>query len=1395
MIDFLMISTRSTKRNVIEIYPRFIIRTSSDLMIRGGDFYAIWVEKRGLWSTDEQDALQLIDYELDKYARENEHRFDGTVKVLHMWDAESGMIDRWHKYCQKQMRDSFHMLDEKLIFSNTETSKKDYASKRLNYPLEKGTITAYDKLMSTLYTEEERRKIEWAIGSVVSGESKKLQKFMVLYGAAGTGKSTVLNIIQQLFDGYYSVFSAKALGSASNAFALEAFKRNPLVAIEHDGDLSKIEDNTRINSLVSHEIMSVNEKFKTAYENRFKCFLFMGTNRPVKITDAKSGLIRRLIDVSPSGNKLDPAEYKAAIKQVEFELGAIAYHCQEVYLSNPGMYDDYIPIRMLGASNDFYNFMVDSYPVFKNEDGTTLKAAWEMYKTYCEEAKVSYPLSQRPFKEELKNYFRYYKERLTQKNGTRVRSYYAGFLTEKFEDNIVANRNGPIKPQLISFDCTESLFDKDCSDYPAQYATDEGTPLQKWEKVCSKLSEIDTSKVHYVKVPENHIVIDFDIPDDEGNKSYERNLEEASKWPRTYAELSKSGCGIHLHYIYTGDVNKLSRIYDDHIEVKVFTGKSSLRRKLSKCNNLPISTINSGLPLKGEEKMINFEGVKSEKGLRTLIKRNLNKEIHPGTKPSVDFIYKILEDAYLSDLNYDVTDMRNAVLAFAANSSHQANYCIKLVNKMQFKSEEPSVGAKNDEAKLVFYDVEVFPNLFLVNWKIEGEGKPVVRMINPTPPEIEDLMRFRLVGFNCRRYDNHILYARLMGYTNEQLYHLSQKIINGSPNCFFGEAYNVSYTDVYDFSSKKQSLKKFEIELGIHHQELGLPWDQPVPEELWTRVAEYCDNDVLATEAVFNARKADFTARCILADVAGMTVNDTTNSLTTQIIFGKNRNPQDRFNYRDMGFVPDNEATFAFNSNLVDFGNYYVDEEFTVFNELGQPLFPGYKYDHGKSTYRGEEVGEGGYVYAEPGMYGNVALLDIASMHPSSIVAENLFGDEYTQRFKDILDARIAIKHKDFDKAKTMLNGTLAKYLTDEEAAADLAQALKIAINSVYGLTSAKFDNPFRDTRNKDNIVAKRGALFMINLKHEVQNRGYTVAHIKTDSIKIPDATPEIIDFVMTYGKEYGYTFEHEATYDRMCLVNDAVYIAKYKDGKHAGEWTATGTQFQIPYVFKSLFSKEDILFEDMCETKSVSSALYLDMNEGLPDVSEEEKQHAKLFKEISDISKLADPMTEECREVERLGKIIADGHSYRFIGKVGQFCPIKPGCGGGLLMREKDGKYYAAAGSKGYRWLESEMVKTLGKEADIDRSYYDKLIDDAVEAISKYGDFEWFVSDDPYVKSLGANDGDMDCTLPWDLPCGDAKYKTCFDCPNFFNDQIHADCNLGYDISDIIFVNRESIN
>jgi DNA polymerase elongation subunit (family B) len=563
---------------------------------------------------------------------------------------------------------------------------------------------------------------------------------------------------------------------------------------------------------------------------------------------------------------------------------------------------------------------------------------------------------------------------------------------------------------------------------------------------------------------------------------------------------------------------------------------------------------------------------------------------------------------------------------------------------------------KVEDGPIVFFDVEVYPNLFVVCWKAQGSNE-VVRMINPNAQEVEQLFQMKLVGFNNRRYDNHILYARYLNYSNEGLYDLSQKIISGDNNkannsVLFAEAYNLSYADIYDFSSKKQGLKKFEIELGIHHMELDIPWDEPVDESLWQKVVDYCANDVVATEAVFENRMQDFIARQILSELSGLSVNHTTQNQTARIIFGEEKNPQAQFKYTDLS-----------------------------------EMFPGYSFDGKESTYRGEVTGEGGYVYAEPGIYENVALLDVVSMHPTSIELLEAFGP-YTPRYSELKEARVAIKRKEYDRARTLLDGKLVPFLTaGEDVADDLAYALKIVINIVYGLTSARFPNAFKDPRNHDNIVAKRGALFMIDLKHAVQEKGFTVAHIKTDSIKIPEATPEIIEFVTEFGKKYGYEFEHEGTYDRFCLINDAVYIAREN-----GKWTAVGAQFQHSYVYKKLFTGEEITFNDLCETKNVTQgSMYMDFNES------------------------------ELRQVS----------DHIHVGRTGSFVPVKHD--GATLLRVKDDKKYAVTGTKGYRWLERDRMIDLGwdqnYEAHVDFSYFDKLVRDAEAAIEYYGSFQRFVS------------------------------------------------------------------
>ena len=324
-----------------------------------------------------------------------------------------------------------------------------------------------------MYETDERAKLEWAIGAIVSGDAKNIQKFIVLYGEAGSGKSTFLNIVQKLFEGYYTTFEAKALTSMSNAFATEVFRSNPLVAIQHDGDLSKIEDNTKLNSIISHEEMTMNEKYKASYMARSNAFLFMGTNRPVKITDAKSGIIRRLIDVRPSGNKVSTKRYHTLMSQIDFELGAIAWHCLQIYnVMGKNHYSSYRPLEMMFQTDVFFNFIEAQYHIFKEQDGVTLSQAYEMYKTYCDEALVDFKLPRHKFREEMKSYFKTFSD-VTRMDGKQVRSYYGGFMSNKFT---VIEPKEEETPYCLVLDDTTSIIDQLLADCPAQYTTIKETP-------------------------------------------------------------------------------------------------------------------------------------------------------------------------------------------------------------------------------------------------------------------------------------------------------------------------------------------------------------------------------------------------------------------------------------------------------------------------------------------------------------------------------------------------------------------------------------------------------------------------------------------------------------------------------------------------------------------------------------------------------------------------------------------------------------------------------------------------------------------------------------------------------------------------------------------------------
>ena len=1403
------------------IYPTYLA-SGKDIMKKGGKFYAILNKDTNMWTQDESEVISIIDSRMNEYVKDHYRIIDNKyydyddqpheIRIEYLDVSSTGRLKEFNLWFMNlPTNHNYHQLDSEITFKNDAVAPDMYRSKRLDYDIENQDTSAYDKLMSVLYSGEERQKIEWLIGSVFAGESKNIQKFLVLYGDPGTGKSTVLDLIKDLTSGYWVPFVASDLADKSKQFSTATFKDNPLVAIQDDGSLSKI-DSPVINEIVSHTDVIINEKGKQQYSIKSNTIMFLATNDTVDIHDTKLGITRRLLDVYPSGEKLPIEEYDDLKAKLEFEIPGIAYKCLQVYKKlGKNYYSSYVPFKMIRKTNYIHNFLFDSLNELQANPSPfySRDKLYLQFKQYCEDSGLGYPPKRIVFGEQIKEYFETsYDSKWTGKKTER--NIYEGLKVwkilgmskEEFEGGSdTDNKKKEQEDNWLIFSNHETCtFDEMFKDCVAQYATSEGSPIKKWKNVTTKLSDIDTSKLHWLKLPNYIIKIDFDKKDKDGNKSLEANIEAANKFPKTYAEVSKSGNGIHLYYIYSGgDPSELSSIYGEDIEIKKSVGDMSHRRMLTKWNNLPISTISTGLPIKSNVKSNQDYILITEKGLRTTIKKCLAKQVHGDTRSNVDMIYKALDEAYKSGIIFDVSDLKGEVERFASNSTNQSDYCKRKVEEMHFSSKVKGDDAVIDEKiintekdlvncimraieesdpnkvkdqidwickvlndayesdyiydvngmyqdlflfamkapdkktkdycvsklsemhfesmlqgeynesgyepddPIIFFDFEVFPNLNLLCWKYDNpEDKTVQVVFNPSPDYISRFFGFnqekknKVIGFNNKEYDNHIAYDIYLGKTPYEVYCTSQGIINKEKNAKHREAKHLSYSDLFDFLPNKMGLKKWEIKLGIDHKEFSHRWDEPIPENLWAELAEYCKNDVLATEAVFHSKdgQAAWKGRRILCDLAnilmgpGSTVNDSTNDLTTKLIVGNEKNPQKDFVYPNL----------AEEFPGYEFSNYGINKD----NYISKDVIIS-----GKSFYKGYDPGEGGFVWAKPGMYGRAVCFDVASMHPSSIIAENGFGP-YTENFKRLLDLRLHIKHKDYDAVRSMYNGALAKYLESDEDAKALSFALKIAINSVYGLTAAKFPNRLRDSRNVDNWVAKRGALFMIDLMLKVQEMGGTVIHCKTDSIKVLDPSEEVANYIISRGKEFGYNFEIEHIFDRICLVNDAVYVCKYTNDPEnedmAGKWDATGKQYQVPYVFKTIFSHEPIVFDDLCETKSTSSALYLDFNEGLPEGE----------------------------------------HNYQFIGKTGRFTPVIDGCGGGELYRDAGNDKYARVegtsrpkekGKKvsGYRWYESVTIKDNEElKSKIDYIYYNNLVDKAIDNMSNFGDVELFTSDEP---------------------------------------------------------------
>ena len=1327
----------------------FTYKRVKDLVVKGGEFTAFWNGQR--WSMLQDDLIETIDHELWRvYHIYSEKHPDARIKINLLNNESSGLMNRFQNYCKKQMS-SDAQFNKHILFADYEPVRDDYSTYQLPYTPMQGPTTSFYELMNILYEPDELDKIMWCLGALFTGDIVSIEKFLFLYGPAGTGKGTVLKIINQLVGEYAGVVDLKTL-TGSSEFSTADIKEVPLL-MDTDTDISKIQNEQNLLRLTSHEPVLVRKLYKQGYPVTFNGLLVTASNERYKVKNKDSGINRRAIVVHPSGNKVPLHKYKDLMFNIGFEIPYIAQECINVY-QELGMeyYQDEVDTAMIEWGDKVFSFVREHADIL--EKGITLKRAVEMYKSYLQDIDFSTTGARDKIKTDLPKYFDEFLNDTTD-NGVRVRDFFRGFkYSVAFPEH---NKRKPVshtkEPQILSLEVTEpNMLDVELKDYPAQYASAKGTPVKPWAEVQTTLKDLDPRKLHWVKMPKNHIVIDFDITDEDGNKNFEANLKAASVYPETYMETSKSGGGIHLHYYYDGDVDMLSRRISKDIELKVYDGEASLRRQFIASNGKEIARIGSGLPLKEVQVYGDVENIIwTEKKLRKFVESCLNKEHHGATAPEVNFIHDVLNQAAETGVLYDLSDMRNKVRLFAMQSTNQSDKCLKLYINTPFstmdKKEDPPYYSSKiiDDKDITFFDIEVFKNVTIIAYKDNGVEIPqglldrmssvkyqpknaeqVVSFLsdiyktldqkwlelhkekfgiiyNPTPTQAEWLLKKNLVGFNNRDYDNHILYGIMMGDDTFKTYLRSQNIIGKVNEAKMAAAYGVSYADVYSFMTIKKSLKKWQIDLGIHHDELEFAWDEPLEIQHWLRAGSYCMNDVNSTDKLFNSDvgQENWIGHKIFCELTDLPPNTKTQKLAEKFLFDDDPEPQKQFNWYDLSTE-----------------------------------FPGYTFEQFRkpqSLYLDEEPSEGGYVYSEPGIYKNVLYVDIKSMHPHSAIAMNYFG-KYTPRYEAVVKSRLAVKSKDplkalepFEKLDPERAKRLKPYFEDEAKFKGLAFVMKIIVNIVYGMSSAKWPNKFKDPRNIDNCIAKRGALFMIQAKQGLQARGVKVVHVKTDSMKLVNYTQEDVDWLFDLARQYKYEFDTECVYEKMALVNKAVLIGKTTE-EFGGEWEAVGAEFAQPYVFKTLFTDEYITREDLPILKSVQMSIFI----GDEFIGKNAEIYAsKTGKEVLS-TRLVDiaPMVRSRYEKEKYllvrekqGKTPEEQDAYKIV-KIADELGVNTDVIRHIIETDYEPyqvtRYNKVQDTDGHGW---RLFSQLTDDNDVDFTYYNGLVRAAYDNIASVGD------------------------------------------------------------------------
>lgn len=544
---------------------------------------------------------------------------------------------------------------------------------------------------------------------------------------------------------------------------------------------------------------------------------------------------------------------------------------------------------------------------------------------------------------------------------------------------------------------------------------------------------------------------------------------------------------------------------------------------------------------------------------------------------------------------------------------------------------------------LLFFDIEVFSHDAFVVFKDINKNRLAV--FHNDFVGLEDFIKGKtLVGYNNFFYDDHILHAMLNLRTPKQIKQLNDRIISGERLKI--QNYKFDSIDCFQqIDVSMPSLKKIEGNMGKMILESNVPFDidRPLTDEEFKDVLRYCEYDVDMTIEVFKLRVESYfkpkqSLLEMLGDDRGKRWNTTT--LSANVLLDKPlpkwsniRVPEEM-----LELVPAEVVELWLTK---DRGSVTI-EDFDCEIEFG---FGGLHGVH-KHIRRAE----------------NVKLLDVASMYPHIILNINGLGHA-TEKYKELLEERVRIKHKD-------------KVRSD---------ALKLILNSVYGNLKNKYsmlNNPKCALS-----VCVYGQIALYELCKRL-SATCTIININTDGVAFIPHTDNYKDIWSEWEKDFKLTLE-EDNYDLFIQKDVNNYIAKRGD-----RLTCKGgdtTRYHEDAIFRNNNARilDIALVDKLVYDKDVLETL------------EENLDKPHLYQYILQAGNTF------------LGTFDAEGNQYNkvnrvFAAKEGDFCLYKKRADGGLVR-------FADAPMKMFLWND-DCDKLENFEKIIDLNHYYQIVTKRLE-------------------------------------------------------------------------------